>query len=127
MINSKLDNYNKKERTNKMNNGIAEIIVAAIKKSLAAFNEGFGKPKEKTVQILKQTKTEQTVKSEYTGPGWFPEAKIHQLQKQAEGEKLEAALNSLSDSQMVEVVKAVSKQPTMNCDYWYKQPTGIFI
>ena len=105
----------------------AEKIIADLQKSFAAIRESFRKPKEKTVQILKQTKAELKSKNEYTGPSWYPEAKIHQLKKQAEAEELEAALNSLTDSQVAEIIKAVGKQPATNCNYWYKPQTGIFI
>lgn len=111
-----------------------EAIVAAIKKSFAEFNEKFREPKEKTVQILKQfghkkSDPKQTEQKTYTGPSWYPEEKIYQLKKQAEAEQLDAALNSMTDSQFAEVVKAVSKQPLANpnLDCWYKERTGIFI
>lgn len=104
-----------------------ELIIADLQKSFAAVRERFRKPKEKTVQITKVIKTDQSNKTEYSGPAWFPEAKLRQLEKQLEGEKLEAALNALTDSQITEVVKAVTKRSSVNMDYWYGKPTGIFI
>lgn len=104
-----------------------EIILDDLQKSLSAINERFRKPKEKIVQILKQTKPEQTKQNVYAGPSWYPEEKIVYAIKQAEAEELETTLNSLSNNQVEEVLKAVCKQPSMNRDYWYKYPTGIFI